>query len=422
MNEELAALLSRALPDWLPHQHWFTTDGARIKRTEIVHIESIVDDPPCWIALVDVTSVGRIRRYQLLLARHEGAHGPRAIGEGYYEATEDPDVTSALPPLFGNRAGFVLEPGVELTEVRTRPGPAGRVSDSIVFGSAAVLELFRQVSPGPNWVLESHRALAAAGGERIAEPLGTIQLRAAGEPHVLGILRRFLADAVDGWNMATASIRDLFAEADLHAEEVGGDFAGEAFRLGKAVAEVHVELAEAFGTERTTPDQILETMRAEFDRIAAAVPELAEFAPAAHEVYEAARGEPLTIQRIHGELGLGTVLRATSGWVITGLRPVWCSPLADIAGLLRSFDEAAHQPNTDEEGDAPLRVRAMEWTLRNIDAFCAGYAESAADPRASLRLLRAFELDKAVHEAAFEYEHRPDWARIPLEAIGRMLG
>ncbi len=59
------------------------------------------------------------------------------------------------------------------------------------------------------------------------------------------MLQEFMTTATDGWELAKISVRDLMAEADLHAEEAGGDFAAEAFRLGIATAEVHADLAEA---------------------------------------------------------------------------------------------------------------------------------------------------------------------------------
>ena len=58
------------------------------------------------------------------------------------------------------------------------------------------------------------------------------------------MLQQFLRTATDGWELALTSVRNLFAEADLHADEVGGDFAAEAARLGTALREVHATLAE----------------------------------------------------------------------------------------------------------------------------------------------------------------------------------
>ncbi len=63
------------------------------------------------------------------------------------------------------------------------------------------------------------------------------------------MLQQFLRTASDGWDLALVSVRNLFTEADLHADEVGGDFAGESARLGIALAETHETLAEHFPTE-----------------------------------------------------------------------------------------------------------------------------------------------------------------------------
>jgi predicted trehalose synthase len=44
------------------------------------------------------------------------------------------------------------------------------------------------------------------------------------------------------------------------------------------------------------------------------------------------------------------------------------------------------------------------------------------DPAVRSAVLAAFELDKALYEVAYERANRPDWARIPMEAVGRLTG
>src|SRR5581483_11314254 len=109
---------------------------------------------------------------------------------------------------------------------------------------------------GPNRDLDLHRALRRVHCEHIAEPLGSVNGILSDQPTVFGLLQQFMPDAAEGWAMATASVRDLMAEADLHAEEVGGDFAGEAQRLGAAVATVHGDLGRALGVRTASEDML----------------------------------------------------------------------------------------------------------------------------------------------------------------------
>ena len=130
---------------------------------------------------------------------------------------------------------------------------------------------------------------------------------------------------------------------------------------------------------------------------------LAPYVDAVRAVYDAVAGlpDPILAHRVHGDLHLGQLLRTTHGWLILDFegepsaplqerrRPD--SPMRDVAGMLRSFDYAAfHQllssdPRAfadDRTASSPLLWHAKEWTARNRDAFCDGYAVRAGvDPR-----------------------------------------
>jgi maltokinase len=238
--------------------------------------------------------------------------------------------------------------------------------------------------------------------------------------------------------MATASVRDLFAEEDLHADEVGGDFAGESERLGQTTGEVHQLMAQTLPSAVVGAVESQETAQQLGERLSAAlavVPELAQYADGLRAAYQqvAARTAPVAVQRVHGDYHLGQVLRTQDGWVLLDFegeparplaeRRALMSPLRDVAGMLRSFDYAARHLLAERPDQRHLAYRAQEWADRNREAFCDGYARAVgADPREEVVLLRAFELDKAVYEVVYEARNRPTWLQVPLAAIARLVG
>ncbi len=308
-------------------------------------------------------------------------------------------------------------------------------NSSVAFGEDAVLKVFRKVTPGANPDITTHEVLTRAGSSDVAHLYGWVSCGEGDQMLHLGMLQQFLRTASDGWDLALSSVRNLYADADLAARDSGGDFAGEAGRLGETLAAVHAELAEGFPRSSVSGTFVAEQMR---DRLTAAlpvVPELAEHEQALRALFDRlAAIEEVPVQRVHGDLHLGQTLRTALGWKIVDFegepakplseRVLPDSPWRDVAGMLRSFAYAPHaverqHTDLDDEGINERHERGLEWAARNQRYFVGSYSggELSAD---ELTLLDAYVADKAVYETVYETRNRPTWVEIPLRAIARI--
>ena len=444
------------LPDWLPQQRWFGAKGRTIESVDIVTDRVIVEGDPRLRHLLIAVDLGEdVETYQLLVGSRDdlpqrlehaviGHEGDTVL----YDAAHDSELTHVLLQLIiaddeENDLAFRRLPDAELNaDLTSIVMGAEQSNTSIVFGEDYILKVFRKVAPGVNPDLEITRALAGAGCAAVVPPLGWIETkwptgREAGEQTTLALLQPFLRSANEGWQLAVTSIRDLYAEADLHADEVGGDFAGESERLGAATAEVHLLMREVLPSRLADAAESTSTAKQMHERLDAAleiVPDLTPYADGIRTAYDAVAGLSMgvPVQRIHGDFHLGQALRTDAGWVLIDFegeparplseRVALMSPLRDVAGMLRSFDYAARHLLAEQPGNSTLEYRAGEWADRNRDAFCTGYARAAGrDPRDDEVLLRAFELDKAVYEVVYEARNRPTWLPIPLGSIERLV-
>jgi maltokinase len=441
------------LATWLVKQRWFAGKGRTVHDLAVVaDTEIIPGDPGLRHLLVTVSHGATSDCYQLFIGsrarlparlRHVriGTEGGLQI----YDGLHDTDLTrTLLDAIAADRSvgalRFCRVPGAEILG-----GEAGldslvltgeQSNTSLVFGESAIMKVFRRVTAGPNPDLEVSLALAELGSSHIAEPYGWIETRLDGAPAVLAILSRYLRAASDGWALALTSVRDLYATEGARAGEVGGDFAGEAERLGAATAQVHRDLAEAFGRSELAPEAIRELAEQMFRRLdiaIAAVPELAAYADKIGDAFSnlAKLIDPVPAQRVHGDYHLGQVMRTQTGWVVLDFegepasplaqRRARSSPLRDVAGMLRSFEYAARHQLITRPDAAILAPIASGWVRRNSDAFCAGYAAAGGlDPAQNWVLLRAMLLDKAVYEVIYEARNRPTWVPIPLESIAEL--
>jgi maltokinase len=442
-----------ALVAWLPQQRWFVGKGTPIERFDIIADTVLVDgDPGMRHVIIAVSQAGGTDRYQVLVglraAISEGlehavigsADETAPAGRTWvaYDALDDPALTPRLLQAITNQETigplrFTTEPGISLPTGLGSQLLDEQAGTSVVFGEEATLKVFRRISPGPDPDWEIRRALHRLGSPHVAAPLGALETILDGQPAVLAVLSGYLRAATDGWSLATTSVRDLYAAGTLTAAEVGGDFAGEAHRLGAATAEVHRELAAAFGTDELPGEarrELATQMMARLEAALATVPELAPHARLLNDAFAdlAALGEPLTVQRIHGDYHLGQVMRTPTGWVLRDFGGDPTVPLAqrrarslalrDVAGMLRSFDYAARSTAFDRPERNPAHAATRDWVSRNQSEFCVGYAEAGGiDPAGHAVLLRALQLDRVVYEVVYEARHRPAWLRIPLGSL-----
>lgn len=311
-------------------------------------------------------------------------------------------------------------------------------NSSVAFGEDSLMKVFRKVTPGVNPDIAIHHVLTEAGSDHVAALYGWLDLVDDDTDSTiqLALLQQFLRTASDGWDLALASVRNLFAEADLHAEEVGGDFAGESSRLGRSLAEVHAVLVEHFPTDTRDASELADAMVARLDAAVDIVPELRAHESALRRTFDRVRTlGPIPVQQVHGDLHLGQTLRTVKGWKIVDFEGEPAKPLAermlpdspwrDVAGMLRSFDYAprvvALTGMDVDPGDeaAQLIYRAAEWSDRNRGSFLTAYAGDRELTDEEHTLLDAYVADKAVYEAVYETRNRPGWISIPLAAVAR---
>jgi maltokinase len=454
---DLTALDEETLSSWLLGRRWFGSKAEEVSHVGVLDSMGLDDaDPALVLALLEARfPTGTHHVYQLLFGMRPESEGwtegriEDLGGATVYDAFADPDAYRRLGRMLAAQAtveGGAATVNFYWLEGSPPPGADAQVramgaeqsNSSVVFDDAYVLKAFRRLEAGDNPELEMLRFLTEREFPNIAELVGWIDYSGELMDATLGVAQRFVSGARDGWELA---LDELGSDPEAFVARMG--------ELGAVIGRMHTALASdpsdpAFAPEEPSGEStslIMATLDEQIERLFVDLPsDNPDLAPIVHRGEEVRDrlsllshvGAGGRLIRHHGDLHLGQTLLAPDRWIVLDFegepaRPLLerrrkRSPLRDVAGMLRSFAYAASAADIQRGTQAP-----EGWEDRTREAFLEGYF-GAVDlgllppGEANARtLLTIFELEKAVYELRYELNNRPDWVRIPVAGIARLL-
>jgi maltose alpha-D-glucosyltransferase/alpha-amylase len=289
----------------------------------------------------------------------------------------------------------------------------------------------------------------------------------------VAVVHRFVQNQGDAWSVTNAYLdryveeqRLLTAEAAEESDEQTA-YLRRMHQVGMRVAELQLALASRndvpeFAPEPITPsdvevwtDDVLQRSERVFADLVHRRTSLKEGDQALVEAIMPHRESlPAHLRRLlpanieamkirhHGDLHLGQMLVVKEDVVIIDFegeprrsieeRRRKAPPARDLAGLIRSIDYSATaalmralESSPDQHGKVEQALDA--WRERSVAAVLEAYRKSLVDPRlwpsdpADAGLLDFFLLEKVLYEIEYELAHRPDWLRVPLIGMARIL-
>jgi maltose alpha-D-glucosyltransferase / alpha-amylase len=339
-----------------------------------------------------------------------------------------------------------------------------------------VVKVYRRLESGTNPEIETGRFLTeVAGFANTPALLGSIELVEGDEKSAIAIVHAFVENQGDGWTVTSAYLDRFVDEQRLLA---AGERPGESeeqvpylrymSQTGRRVAEIHLALSGShesadFAPEPTGAADVqrwIDNVSARDERVFDALKQRREMAKesdrllidqalAQRQALHDGLNELLPPDidslniRHHGDFNLGRLLIVKDDIYIKGFGGESHRPLAerrrkapaarDVASLIRSIDysanvalERALRVTPDEHGR--LGAALAEWRDRSTAAFLAAYRETMtnarlwpADPHAAQQMLNFFLLEKSFYEIEYELANRPEWLRVPLMGMLRIL-
>jgi maltokinase len=434
-----------ALIEYVTRQRWYGAKSRTVIHSEVLDTVVIRQaEPQLTLALVELRyDTGAHDLYQLLFSGSEEEGAIDGLAEDASLARELVSAMRSSSTLQGGQGVAEFRPAADFTALGRELGAARLISSeqsnsSVVFDDALILKVFRRLEPGINPDLEILRFLGEHGFRNVPALGGWYEYSGGPLTATLGLLQEFVADSVDGFELALDELADA---PERFLDRLG--------RLGEVTGQLHTALASDLNDPAFAPEEpsveslglLTATVDEEIARVFLSLPEddelLAPIAGRGEEVREQLRllthaGSAGRVIRTHGDYHLGQTLVSGSDWVILDFegepartlaeRRRKRSPLRDVAGMLRSFAYAATAAELLRDADVPAdweeraRWRFLDSYLDTVDPTLLPSGNAAIE-----RLLAVFELEKAVYELRYELDNRPEWVRIPVAGIERLM-
>ena len=361
----------------------------------------------------------------------------------------------------------------QLSQLPVRRSGAEGSNTAVILGDRLFLKGYRRLQKGVNPELELGRFLTEVSPfDHIVPLAGALEYRGTdGTVVTLALLQGFVANQGDAWSYTLNYLQRFLEDCLMRPEEMATEaeerHAGHLmmmYTLGLRTGQLHAALAKQTGDAAFDPEpisaedldawanQVRDDVIHTLDKLERSQEKLPETLRKSAEQLLGLRSvalecvailKPADLQaaktRYHGDYHLGQVLLVKNDFIIIDFegepaRPLAerrrkHTPLKDVAGMLRSFDYAAHAAlfsMTEEQPENYSRLEpfARDWERKTSAAFLGGYGEAIegcpaypADPDHARPLIDLFTIEKALYELRYELDNRPTWVGVPLRGL-----
>jgi len=387
--------------------------------------------------------------------------------------------------------------GNESKDLEPVPGRAEQSNSAIIFADKFFLKTFRRLEPGVNPDLEINYFLAKNNFPHMPPMAGGLTyLTADGGRISLALLSGFAANCKDGWQFTLDSLGRYYERVGALPEDQRSAFQVEGLPLDSTVGEVPAVVTERLGTY-VEAARLLGEQTAALHLCLASNKEDRDFAPEPFSPFyqrslfqsmrntavlnlallrarlkktpNSTRGDAEKVgalqqeillrlrkltdvritgmrTRIHGDYHLGQILHNGKDFLIIDFegepsrslseRRLKRTPITDVAGMLRSFDYAAHAALLQQiergvitaESRTWIEPWVRFWTHWASAIFLKAYRATAQSggflPKNTQEfkvLLETSLMNKALYEIGYELNSRPAWLHIPLQGILHLM-